>query len=988
MLEVLNEKPKFWLRILGAKRLVICVKDGNVEVKSGRKAVSLPIYNYSKTSKITLGRSFGKIAFNTESDEGLFHWVPNKSIKKAHNLLIDAAHKFEADCLAAAEKIKSTRKNSETKLKSLGYPRHSKTIDLRKEAREALSHFKNNKAVLDRFNLSDDIQYLERIINLSKIQQEYEEEELEKYNDFFDHVESRPLTQRQREACVIDEESNLVLAGAGSGKTSVMIGRAGYLIKSGAAKPEEILMLAFASDAAKEMQQRIEEKLSGLGNKLPQALTFHTAGIEVIVKSRQTGDTRGRPAIAAIRSDSSGVKFKNLVNQWHEQLFETDPNYRKTVFDYFGCYQHVLPNPFEFESLDEYKNSLAESELITLKGDKADSFSELQVANYLFCNGVEYEHGAYYEYDTATAEHRTYKPDFYLPRYSVYIKYQGIDRAGNTAPYVDREAYHQKMAWNKEVHKEKGTKLIELFHYELTEGTLFDSIDRQLKELGVEYKPVPAEEMLSKLTELGADIKKISEVLISLIDKYKENNFIAGRSDDIIEQSGSYQLKAAAKMLMPILKIYEDHIGENEVDFNDMINKAIECLNQGFQSSWKYILVDEFQDISDQRAELLLKLKASNSECSLFGVGDDWQAIYRFAGSNLLHTTNFENKFGRDRRIYLDKTFRYNNSISEVSSRFVLKNHNQINKDISTLSHVSDPAVSVLMMKKSAESEDNSRLDRVLAKIRERIEADTEATVYVLTRYNLRSTKEISEDSLKEMQKKYAKKTQDGKSLIVTNDTIHKSKGQEKDFVVVFDLEPGDYGFPSTRKDDPLFEPFSPEKEDFEHAEERRLFYVALTRARHRVYLVADINNPSEFVIELLKDDEYNIETGEFGEIPDDQKYDAKKACPVCKLGQMRLNIKQYSNSSNYRCSRAFVCDHIESACDECEGIMQTWEDMKVCTNLSCGHKVNACPYCKQKMILKPSKFKVGDFFESCSEWGSCPDNKKRKIKKSTSKVR
>ena len=975
MLEVLNEKPRFWLRFLGAKKTVVFIKDNAVEIKAGDKRLSVPIYNYDHALEFSFGRSFGKILINAESDTGFAHWIPNKELKHARDLLTKAADKFEADCLAAVEKVKLIKKSIKENLKSIGYPRYSKTIDIRAQAREALSYFNQNQTLLNRFNLSEDIQYLERVTNLTDIQQEYEKKELEKYSHFFDQVESRPLTQRQREACVIDEDNNLVLAGAGSGKTSVMIGRAGYLIKSGAAKPEEILMLAFASDAAKEMQQRIEEKLSGLGNELPQALTFHTAGMEVIVKSRKAGDTRGRPAIAAIRSDSSGAKFKYLVNQWHEQLFETDPNYRKTVFDYFGCYQKVLPNPFEFESLDEYKNSLVASELITLKGDKADSFSELQVANYLFCNGVAYKHGAYYEHDTATAEYRAYKPDFYLPDYDLYIEYQGIDRAGNTAPYVDREAYHQKMAWNKEVHKEKGTMLIELFHYELMEGTLFDSIDRQLKELGVEYKPIPAEEMLSKLTELGADIKKISEVLISLIDKYKENNFIVGRSDEIIEQSGSYQLKAAAKMLMPILKIYEDHIGENEVDFNDMINKAIECLDQGFQSSWKYILVDEFQDISDQRAELLLKLKVSNPECSLFGVGDDWQAIYRFAGSNLLHTTNFNRKFGRDRRVHLDKTFRYNDSISEVSSRFVLKNHNQINKDISTISHVSDPAVSVLMMDKPVGNEDNSRLDRVLAKIRERIEADTEATVYVLTRYNLRPTKEISHDSFKGMQQKYAKKTQDGKSLIVTNDTIHKSKGQEKDFVVVFDLEPGDYGFPSTRKDDPLFEPFSPPKEDFEHAEERRLFYVALTRARHRVYLVADMNNPSEFVTELLKDEEYSIETGEFGDTSDDQRHDVKNACPMCKLGQMRLN----SNSSNYQCSRSSVCGYKESVCDKCEEIMSTQGDMKVCTDSSCGHKVNACPDCKQKMILRPSKFKAGEFFEGCSEWGSCPGNKNRK---------
>ncbi|TOM92155.1 hypothetical protein CGH67_28335, partial [Vibrio parahaemolyticus] len=115
--------------------------------------------------------------------------------------------------------------------------------------------------------------------DIDALRQRYVEQQLVEHQVFFDTVESNPLTPKQRMACVTDNDNNLLLAGAGTGKTSVMIGRSGYLVKSAQARPEDILLLAYGRIAALEMDERIKAKL-GLDDI--RASTFHRLGIDII----------------------------------------------------------------------------------------------------------------------------------------------------------------------------------------------------------------------------------------------------------------------------------------------------------------------------------------------------------------------------------------------------------------------------------------------------------------------------------------------------------------------------------------------------------------------------------------------------------------------------------------------------------------------------------------------------------------------------------
>jgi DNA helicase-4 len=278
---------------------------------------------------------------------------------------------------------------------------------------------------------------------------------------------------------------------------------------------------------------------------------------------------------------------------------------------------------------------------------------------------ISYQYEARYTFPTRTAEFRGYQPDFYLPKYNLCVEHFGIDRQGNTAPYIDRHAYHEEMAWKRALHQKYQTRLLETFHYETTEGTLLQKLEERLKKAGVTLNPLPDEAILDDLRQLGA-ISQFSRFLADLLIRQKA---IEIDNADWVHHLANHklgsQVQAALKLLQPIRKQYDQHLTESStIDFEDMIGKAIDYVENGqFHSPWSHILVDEFQDISKSRARLIKALRDSKPSCSLFCVGDDWQSIYRFAGSDLSLTTHFEEEFGATQVTVLDQTFRFNDNI-------------------------------------------------------------------------------------------------------------------------------------------------------------------------------------------------------------------------------------------------------------------------------------------------------------------------------------
>jgi len=411
----------------------------------------------------------------------------------------------------------------------------------------------------------------------------------------------------------------------------------------------------------------------------------------------------------------------------------------------------------------------------------------------------------------------------------------------------------------------------------------------------------------------------------------------------LVKQSQSPKYIAAAlDLLKPILEAYEERLAvTQQIDFDDMIGRAITYVQEGlYLSKWPFILVDEFQDISEPRAKLIKALRDSLPDSSLFCVGDDWQAIYRFSGSDLALTTNFESEFGATEITALDSTFRFNNRIGDVASSFVQKNPVQLKKTLKTHSHVDKPAVS-LMRKSSTSSEGNSSLDGRLLEVLEKIakRAEPDSTVYLLARFGFNLP---SPQILSSIRKKY-------RNLNIIGMTMHGSKGKEADYVVVLGLESGKHGFPSQKVTHPLLEELLPKSEPYLYAEERRLFYVALTRARQRVYLICDMLSASEFVLELVKDD-YKIEVAEF-ETSLEQQLFGSITCNSCHTGTLVSRKGKYG--AFYGCSHYPLCDHVENGCRACGNPMQRQGRFKVCINPDCETWLPVCPKCGAEMVQR-----------------------------------
>jgi len=357
---------------------------------------------------------------------------------------------------------------------------------------------------------------------------------------------------------------------------------------------------------------------------------------------------------------------------------------------------------------------------------------------------------------------------------------------------------------------------------------------------------------LPKEIKAGGYLTKLATLFSQLISVYKTAN--------ITLENDSKQIQQAWKLLKPLLANYNHYLHtQGEIDFDDMILKALDYVNTGkFISSWRYIMVDEFQDISPTRAALVKALRDSKPRSSLFVVGDDWQAIYRFSGADMRLTTEFAAHFGFTTQTILDVTFRFNNKISEVASCFIMKNPAQLAKQINSLSQVTKPAISVLKTANVVSSK-NTKIAELnngaLAHVLGAINTNKPAVVYLMARYRFQLPTKADINALQHT----------FSSLQIECDTFHGSKGKEADYVVILGMHGGQFGFPSTKPSPAMLEALLPAKDLYAHSEERRLFYVALTRAKHKVFIISDDNNRSCFVDELIN--EHQIELKELKNI-------------------------------------------------------------------------------------------------------------------------
>lgn len=701
--------------------------------------------------------------------------------------------------------------------------------------------------------------------------------EINSQKQFLESIESKPLSLEQAAAVITFDNRVLLVAAAGSGKTSVMVARAAYATMKNFVDPSKILLLAFNKAAAEELQERVKSrfksaKIDSTGIK---ASTFHAFGLDVIGRALNE-----RPAVAPwVEKGRDFEEIAAIVENLKKN--SEDFKYKWDLFRLIFPPETIKIAGVEHDAWDSESK---EQGYRTFDGKIVRSHGERMIANWLYLHGVSYEYEIDYKVKTANARHRQYKPDFYYPDIDIWHEHWALDQKGNPPP--DFIGYLEEIKWKRKLHSDNKTELIETTFGEVVFADGLVNLKRKLTKRGIQlnwdpdrpkaaFTNIEDSEIIRLIRTFMTHVKSNSlnpkEISARLLGKW--NHLKSDRTDLFLEiywqihEEWNKRLNAA-----------------NAIDFEDMLIQAANMVeNNSYTPDYDLILVDEFQDSSSARAKLVRSLLKSKGKFVLV-VGDDWQSINRFAGADVSLMSKFHDSFGKGPTLHLSRTYRCTQTIADVATKFVTKNPDQIKKNV--VADQGGEGKPIVLIRAGGEQQGvREALQRISKDVR--ASGFKNATVYILGRYNFNRDWVPNEDF---------------PGLKITYRTVHGSKGLEADYVVLVNLEFGRHGFPSEIEDDPILNLAMSELETFEHAEERRLLYVALTRARKQAFLVTRQNKDSMFAVELMSD--LSVEAVTL-DIPQNEE-NKIKICTKCKKGVMIVRGSEYRRFLG--CSRFPKC--------------------------------------------------------------------------------
>ncbi len=671
---------------------------------------------------------------------------------------------------------------------------------------------------------------------------------LDTHKDFFDHCLKYPLDHQQRRAIVSAEDNCLVISSAGSGKTSSIVGKVKYLTEIKGIQPEKILLISYTNKAAAELTERIAT--NGL-----KGYTFHKLAIDIIGKT-----TGAKPSIY----NNTDALF---IDIYHTLL--KDNVFKQSVINYFTDYQ---TDEADWEKVkNERRRQLSEQKRPQIKAVLPDmdgnviyvrSKEEQKICFILSSLGVKFRYEEPYEHQLSDETHSQYHPDFSIyfnqngTTKRIYLEHFGVDKHGSVPAWFAKDKnityeeanqrYNDGITWKKEAHKKFGTLLLVTSSADFQSSDIKSKIRKLLQDANVPIKEKTDEELYNLVVPRNskqeqAFIRLVATFVTLIKSSCKSIEEVLAQAKIANDKRSLFIIK---NIFQPVYELYTKTLNAAHcIDFTDAILQATEICRTLHPAKYDYIIVDEFQDISVDRYKFLTTLREGNPPAKLYCVGDDWQSIYRFSGSDMALFNKFSEYFGDTEINKIETTYRFGEPLVALSSRFIQRNRTQIQKDI----HSSNPEI-----KTELEFCPYNRRDycKTIEQLISAIPADK--SIFLLGRYSFDDYYlSFMYQSIKEGNRFY---------YIIGNRkieflTVHKSKGLEADYVILLQCNKDTYGFPSLINDDPILNYVLTQSDQFPYGEERRLFYVAITRAKIKTLVLYDKRFPSVFVDEFLQSD-------------------------------------------------------------------------------------------------------------------------------------
>lgn len=661
------------------------------------------------------------------------------------------------------------------------------------------------------------------------------------------------LNDKQREAVISESKRLLVLAGAGSGKTKTLLQKLIYLIEEKGVSPSKILAITFTKNATNEMLDRLIISADSTGEYEKQLFdkrrtkiekdkerflqqkkhkwidgltvkTFHSFCYSVLRNDGVNEFDNKFRIIGDEKKDEEDELSKHVAPEtvfevFHKILIENCENteyllkLKRYILDYIVDKIHLKKDDNNFFSKDG-------KHFTTLDGTKVRSKSEQFIADWFYRHSIKYE----YEPELNVKDF-SFHPDFFVPEANLYLE------------HISDLSYPTKA---KEEQFQKGKLLlVKTFDSMTKDSALFNhTLDKVIKNrLPSDYQKTTFLNYREEFNHYHSDVKDFIQQVIRVTDMIKVENILI---DTVLQNALKDQherIRNFYELAIPIVKGFIDYCtNKSYLDFNDLISKSTSLflhhddVIQKYRNKFEYILVDEFQDVNNLQVELIKLLLTNKTQ--LFCVGDDWQSIYGFRGSNVNYIVEFEKHFDNAEIIKLNLNYRSTQNIVGASNEVIKHNKFKVDKDVQA-SKMSEHKI-VVFSGNNLEENIQFCSEKVNELLKDGINNDE---ILFLYRRNKMFSPYFN----------FFK----GEGTRVQGKTIHASKGLEAKVVFIIGLTEGNGGFPDIWLEDRIFQIIKKANHDILMEEERRLFYVAITRAKDKLFLITEKVNESSFLKEI-----------------------------------------------------------------------------------------------------------------------------------------